>query len=370
MNPRLAPRARGVSLIEALIALVVLAFGMLALAGMQTAMWRNGDLARQRSEALQLAQHRVEALRSFASIDANGSLIAWNDLPDSQTEEGLHASADTATGAHGNTLFTRNTELGGHRRDMRRSVQVIVSWADRAGDTQSLDLASAIARSDPADAGTLSLPPITGGILRWPKGRDIGIPMQAIKLGGDNAGKSTSRWPGASGGWLVFSDRDGKLLAHCDSQPDDHTAIATACTPMDAYLLTGFIGSDAASHAATGIAFSAMQYAVGPPECYVADAIDPNGLGAIAGYQSYVCLIQPSDHDGDPASAPVWSGRTDITPAPVGHQKVCRYTPGANASDNRDHPQVYRLVDLTLDHQNFFLAAHGDCPAGTQQHAP
>lgn len=361
---------RGFTLIEALVALLVLSFGMLALAGMQASMWRNGDLARQRSEALQLAQHKVEERRSFASIATSGPLVAWNEQPDLQTETDLYASADAASGARGNTVFARTTTLGGSAVDPRRRLQVTVTWTDRVGDAQSLELASMLSRSDPGEAGMLILPAVAGGILRWPRGRDIGIPMQAIKLGGSNAGKSAARWPGASGGWLVFGDGNGRVLAWCPAQPDDRTAIDTACTALNRYLLQGSIGGDIAGYAPTGISFSLGQYIVGTPECHVDDAIDANGLGAIAGYKSYVCLIQPSDHDGKPATAPVWSGRTDIVPAPVGHQKVCRHTPAATVTDNRAHPEVYTRVDATLDHQNFFLAASGDCPDGTQQHAP
>ena len=46
--------ARGFTLLEALIALLVLSFGMLAIAGFQTTLSRNSDLAKQRTEALRL----------------------------------------------------------------------------------------------------------------------------------------------------------------------------------------------------------------------------------------------------------------------------------------------------------------------------
>ena len=61
--------ARGFTLIEALIALLVLSFGMLAIAGFQVTLTRNSDLAKQRTEATRLAQQKVESLRSYGQVD-------------------------------------------------------------------------------------------------------------------------------------------------------------------------------------------------------------------------------------------------------------------------------------------------------------
>src|SRR5438093_2529904 len=46
----------GFTLIEALIGLLVLAFGMLAIAAFQTSLTRSGDVSKQRTEATRLAQ--------------------------------------------------------------------------------------------------------------------------------------------------------------------------------------------------------------------------------------------------------------------------------------------------------------------------
>ena len=59
---------RGFTLLEALIALLVLSFGMLAIAGFQATLSRNSDLAKQRTEALRLAQQKMERLRAFGQV--------------------------------------------------------------------------------------------------------------------------------------------------------------------------------------------------------------------------------------------------------------------------------------------------------------
>ena len=58
---------RGISLIEALIAFLVLSLGVLGMSKLQSHLRLHSDIARQRSEAVRIAQEDMEALRSFAS---------------------------------------------------------------------------------------------------------------------------------------------------------------------------------------------------------------------------------------------------------------------------------------------------------------
>lgn len=58
--------ARGFSLIEAMIAVVVLSFGLLSLAVLQSSLFRAGAEAKARSNAMAIAQDALESARSFA----------------------------------------------------------------------------------------------------------------------------------------------------------------------------------------------------------------------------------------------------------------------------------------------------------------
>lgn len=66
----LGGRDRGVSLIEALVALAVMAFGMLGVVGMQSTLRFNSDVSKQRSEAVRIVQETVEQRRNFSTISA------------------------------------------------------------------------------------------------------------------------------------------------------------------------------------------------------------------------------------------------------------------------------------------------------------
>lgn len=52
-------KSRGVSLVEALVALLVMSFGMVALVGILSNLRRSEDLARQRGEAQRIAQAEI-----------------------------------------------------------------------------------------------------------------------------------------------------------------------------------------------------------------------------------------------------------------------------------------------------------------------
>ena len=63
-------RPRGFSLIEVLIAIVVLSFGMLALAAVQGSLFRAGAESKARAIATAFAQRRIEDVRSFGALTA------------------------------------------------------------------------------------------------------------------------------------------------------------------------------------------------------------------------------------------------------------------------------------------------------------
>ncbi len=73
-------RPRGFALVEALVSMLVLASGMLGLAGFGVNLSRNADLAKQRSEATRLAQDKMESLRTFEQLVVGTGKLAYQGL--------------------------------------------------------------------------------------------------------------------------------------------------------------------------------------------------------------------------------------------------------------------------------------------------
>jgi Tfp pilus assembly protein PilV len=348
------PRIRGVTLVETLIALVVLAFGLLALVGFQLSLARNADVARQRTEAARLAQSKVEQLRAFEDITAYGHLSAGSDVPVMSS----------------NTRYARSWTLSGDGADLQRRVRVTLTWTGRGGDIapNTVSLTSVISRTDPADVGSLAVPTIGNSAVLRIGGRASTIPVTAIELGGANRGKSTQAWAGASGGFLVFDNVSGAVTARCATRPGDSTDIAASCAGIAAYLLQGYIGG-ALPADPLNLVFDRLQYVdpTSTPECIVDNALAAQSGAVIAGLKRYRCLIRPTDHDADASTPRVWSGRSRLAGLASG-SSTCRYTPRADTAVNAEHPETYTLVTGSLEHQNFLLIASGDCPSGTVLH--
>lgn len=345
---------RGFALIEALVTLMVVSFGMLAVAGFQITLSLNADVAKQRTEATRLAQQKLEQLRTFDTLTAYGTQMVSSTTG---TQETITTNAS----------FTRTwgiTSAG--TPDTGRAVAVTVAWTDRAGNAQEVKLLSHVSASDPLLTGSLWFPLPDGTILRRPKNRSIDIPIPAISITGTS--KSYIPWVGNK--FLVFSDTSGDIVQRCDVTPTAANLSTSTCTSFDGYLLTGYINGSKVANV-NQITFSNTQYISGAPECSVELAYDQNSSTStvITGYKYYVCLIQPMDHDTNATTARVWSGRADLA-GTMTKTKVCRYSTNANTTANDNHPAVYSLVDKSLDNQNFYITTDtGNCDTGSVQHA-
>lgn len=133
---------RGISLIEALIAFLVLSLGMLAVVRLQPELRQHADLARQRSVATRIAQQDIEALRGAApAAPAAIAAAAYSVEPDGlgSPRYAVQRQVDAATWPHAH------------------GVEVIVSWPDRGGETQQVVLVTLIGADDPSAAGALLL---------------------------------------------------------------------------------------------------------------------------------------------------------------------------------------------------------------------
>ena len=143
-------RQSGFSLIEAMLAFLVVGFGLIGLAGLQSDFFNHAGSTRIQTAALHYAQQKIEEIRSFATqsdyLNAvstqNGSVDNCDPQTVSSACKGVNASLQRTTSI--------NNCAGGLPC---RLVQVSVAWTDTDGHNQNLTLNSYITGLEPVKAG-------------------------------------------------------------------------------------------------------------------------------------------------------------------------------------------------------------------------
>ncbi|HKW85359.1 MAG TPA: hypothetical protein VJN68_16545 [Burkholderiaceae bacterium] len=347
---------RGIGLIEALIAFVVLSLGMLAIARVQSDMRAYAELARQRTEAVRIAQQDMEALRAYSVLTASAGLRSYDQI----------APTSTTVDSIAPTRYDLARQVLAAADGQAASVAVTVRWNDRRGESQHATLASMIARSAPALAaawgGAPRGVPALGAFDRSPR-----IPLTAKDLGD---GRSAFKPASAGSVAIVLDSYSGQVVAHCQTAAPTTAAITLAdltnCDTTPGLLLSGTVRFAQGTLLPFGIAL-VLDNGSYPqaPLCTVA-AIEVGDRRAV-----YHCIVYPS---ASSTSAGRWSGAARIVPTgwSIGlasaDRRVCRFSSdldGSGAIDrNIEHPAAYVGVDTALAQQNFLvIAATDSCPA-------
>jgi type IV pilus modification protein PilV len=118
-SKRFNTRATGFSLIEVLVAVVILSIGLLALASLQLSMIRSSSATKAQTIAAALAKERIEQIRAFRSLDAYRQ---WT-TPAAGTVESIN---DDGTGNLGGLQFTRTTKIKRYVYDKAATVAKFV----------------------------------------------------------------------------------------------------------------------------------------------------------------------------------------------------------------------------------------------------
>lgn len=376
-------RQHGVSLVEALVALLIMSFGMLALMGMQGNLRRSADLARQRGEATRLAQQEIERLRSYSVLlrpdNTASNVAAYSDIST------LAATVDAAD-PNTPTAFRLTRSVGDwpqlqalpQPQAQIKALRVRVDWTDLSGSDQFVVIDSMISRADPALGGSLGIAPVAAP-FRPRAGRNAQIPVAAKDLASDH---SLSVFKPLSQGTLawVFNNLTGLIIGRCTVAATSSTATLTAadlahCTNNTAgYLLSGFVRfSDTTppdalhpSGTALPLDLGLTQLSPEPLQAPGFECFDDAPAAASANhFVSYYCAVYPNS-----ASPRVWSGRLDVLGLALGGNdwKVCRYSAdddGNGLISNAEHPLNYAAVSGSLSQQNFLvIRAAATCPAG------
>ena len=378
-NP-FAERQRGTTLIEALVALLVMAFGMLAIAGLTGRLRHSGEYAKQRVEAAQVLRAETERLRGFVAMSREAgtpaNALVYDELIADTTDRTVAGAATSYT------IKRSFSKIG----NAGVSIRLAVSWADRQtqnGKPHELVYESELPATDPRLFATAYVPPEDGSTLRRPQNRHPAIPAIAKSL--DNGSSVFKPQPGGTVAW-VFNNRTGLITSFCTvsaSSPTSSLSLAdlVSCTTVaggGAFLLSGHVrfsmisppDSDSPSSAVLPmgmeVSLTSTVHALAP-HC-VTDPISNPAAGIEA--VDYYCAIYPREIPKSGDKLQYWSGRSRLTGlnlAATG-QRICRYSgdyDGNGSIGNPEHPLDYYRVSESLAHQNFLVIRFEDsCPAG------
>jgi Tfp pilus assembly protein PilV len=356
-TPRIA--ARGTSLVEAVVALAVMAFGMLAVVAVQSTLRLNADIAKQRSEAVRIAQEAIEEQRRFSVMEGPSAEPRSYDSIVTAAAENVVSTNTTYTLTRG-VVTTDNPPA--------KAIRVAVAWTDRNGDPQGIELDTVVAGIDPRVSMLLGARP-NGIPPLLPNGRSPRVPPAAVDIGG---GRSAYR-PSPTGAPLVvwlFDNLSGAITSVCTYAGTDvvtQVVLVTACLDEPSFLVSGHVryefgvSPDAANPGGTEIPIGmvALATAAGSVngECLVAPMQSPPATST-----AYSCRVRRGTSG--------WTGTIELaSPLPLDQFDVCRYV--SDAPGNAGHPRIYVNLDRSLGDQNFLVVDQDvPCPSGTQPHQP
>lgn len=369
--------SRGISLIEALVAMAVMAFGMLGVVGMQATLRANADLSKQRTEAMRIAQERMEDLRNFSVLNTTGGAKALQDK--------VTFASTTVTGYTTNTTYAVSGAVTPTTASAHKTLSINVAWTDRTGAAQNVSLVSALANIAPELSASMIVSAQGAGGTREPEGRRRGIPPQAKNFGDGTSGFRPPQPTGTAVVW-VFNNVTGLITSVCNTSAVDNTTLTlaglTGCVTSQAYqLISGYLrASSAAPPTSADMANpNSVLLALSTFEAEVSQTAPTTGTiacihGRAAAYVEYYCAVPvtsptPASWSGTlrikPTSLPQLS--TNLADATASNAKVCRY---------RTDP-TYVSINAPLANQNLTLIRAGNgataytCPSpATFSHQP
>lgn len=219
---RIINKSHGISMVEGMIALVVLGVGLLALFSFQSSLLSSGADAKARAEALQIADSKLGELRTQGSLaygylkDPTGTEV--NDLLDD--ENGIFSGNESVAGT--NAAFSVSWSGSNLTGPDRKQVVVTVAWTDKDG-SQQVQLTGDIRWNNPDLGAALlakSLP--GGGSIASPQGGanysdetygPNSIPGGTPNVNEDGSNDGTQMYYNSSKGrWELIDTATGDIL--------------------------------------------------------------------------------------------------------------------------------------------------------------
>ena len=359
-------RQRGITLVEALVGFLVLSMGVLGAARLQSWLRLNGDIARQRTEAVGLARQDMEQLRKFANAAAFDGI-------------GTHQASSSDTP----TTYTLNRTVTPASDATLKHSQISVSWLDRSGTTQAIQLQSNLSSTAPIYSAVLAIAPQDRVLT--PRHH---LPAGAKVL---SDGRSVVKPSGHSNIAWIVNNATGLVSSQCHVRAslavrDITNADLTECTAVSGSLLSGYIRFSLSTTPDAALANDkpmplAVNLLLEPSMATAPRCETDTAATSIA----YTCLVPQASSDGG------WAGQLRIAPEgwAIGNTAttfmVCRYSAdhdrNGRIDHNDEHPERYTRVLGYLGQQNYLdvrgqascpsaVPPHNDASVATVQHQP
>ena len=282
---------QGFTLIEAMVAFAVLAFGLLAIASFQAKLVSGSGYSKARAEAVAIAQQKLDEIRSYvneselvANLEGSTTVTITDAFPVDIADGTYPAVADSIDGTNAQFARQWNVALAGDIAD----VAVTVSWVDPSQGAQSVVLNTSVTWRNPrgmADMTALDEPLVPSATGRAYLG-DGYIDPADIPAGDDN-GDGTSDGDFDSDGDLELVDNaSGDVVLTLRDACNVETGVCT-----DFVRVKGYITID---NAASGMSLSSIYVLASDAAFCARDLVTNTGITTPNGsydYYFYTCYL-------------------------------------------------------------------------------
>lgn len=141
---RILRHHKGQTIVEALIAFVIIAISAVALIKFQNYLSYTNSLAQQKSEATLLAIKQIETLRDFQVLNNRSGYTSY---------QGITSGSSTIT--VNNTSYSITWTITAFTNPTYKLADVTTSWTDRSNILQSVRLTTDISGIDPAYSSSI-----------------------------------------------------------------------------------------------------------------------------------------------------------------------------------------------------------------------
>jgi prepilin-type N-terminal cleavage/methylation domain-containing protein len=330
----LRPTQSGFSLLEVMIAVVIIGFGVIAIGKFFSVSMLNSGFVHQQTIALSLADSKIEDLRAY------DSLTTYNAISTSTELDGVYTISSTI-----NPIASAGS-LGAYKE-----IAVTVAWTDLLNQPQTITSTSVIGSNDPKSIAYLLKNHTPQDNQVHPFNRVLKVPIPAIN---QNDGTSIYSPPGADIS-ISLDNTSGDIVG--GSIVPDTIADDTAYYLLSGYISFGSGSTDPSTDAERNIDII-LNITASDYDCWDDSHLPPDAK-AYPGFITYSCIIK-----GFGAGDPVWSGtiRMELDTSGVvvdlsTVDNICRF-------DNT--LASYTDISETLANQNFIIIkSTRSCDSGT-----